>query len=118
MGHNEECCSTNHQCADHHCNAGSCHQDPCHSQEECCDSAKSLLQLADHAWMEVLKEKIKDLIRKNDTRLDEIAQVVADANRAKWHNKIAQEKNCCDYKKKIEDVMKGGKCCDSQNNKK
>lgn len=49
------------------------------------------LQLADEAWTEVLKEKIKEHIRAESKGLDQFAKLVAEANYERWKTKT-QEK--------------------------
>lgn len=90
------------------CNSG-------HHQQECCckchehhhdgeqgDFAKQLLELADEAWMEVLYDKIKKKVETtNGAKLDQLAQIVADANNARWEAKLSKEKRCDEYEDKI-----------------
>ena len=102
-------CHEHHHCHDHghdhghehghehhHCGAGdscSCHHHGecgCHHHEK---YSELLIQLADDAWMEVLKEKIKDEIRRiSGEHLSETAKLVAAANHARWHDKMEQKK--------------------------
>lgn len=56
--------------------------------------SSKFLELADQAWMEVLKEKIKDHIRANNKNIDELAKLVSEANHERWKKKI-EEKSCC-----------------------
>ncbi|MFI5344211.1 MAG: hypothetical protein ACHQUC_08330, partial [Chlamydiales bacterium] len=49
----------------------------------------------DLAWMEVLKEKIKEHILANDKKINELAKIVAEANHKRWMHKI-DKKKCCD----------------------
>lgn len=46
------------------------------------------VELADEAWTEVLKEKIKEHIRKESTNMDKFAKLVAEANYERWRKKI------------------------------
>lgn len=45
------------------------------------------LQIADDAWAEVLKEKIKEYIIKESKKTDEFAKLVAEANYNRWKKK-------------------------------
>lgn len=91
------CCCGNSSCS---CNC--CAEESCEGEdnEEC--KGTKLLELADEAWMEVLKDKIKEHIRATDTKLDELAKIVAEANHKRWKHKMKQEKcneeydQCCD----------------------
>jgi hypothetical protein len=77
------------------------HQDEC-----CCDMPEKLLQLADEAWMEVLKEKIKKQIADTSgEKLDEIARLVTETNCAKWQNMIAGKVQCEEYKANLKKMM-------------
>lgn len=77
-----------------------------HLDECCCDMPEKLLQLADEAWREVLKEKIKKEIA--DTcgeSLDEIAKLVTETNCAKWQHMIAGKVHCEEYKANLKKIM-------------
>ncbi len=68
-----------------------------------------LLCIADEAWKDVLKEKIKEIIR-TDSRMDSIAKVIAEANKERWHNKMAKEKGCQNFKQQLQELF-GAPCC-------
>ncbi len=87
----------NYGCADENCACA------CHTQHECChhhhdahheekNKVDYFLELADEAWEEVLKEKIKEYIRgtQNDSMV-KLAKMVAEANHKRWRNNIEQE---------------------------
>lgn len=79
--------------------------DSCHS-EESCDFTKVLLELADEAWMEVLKDKIKEkIISANGKQLDKLAATVSEANNARWKGKMAAKRACHEYKEKIQQAL-------------
>lgn len=90
---NHGSCNTSQGGLAHHKSCGcSCHDCQCcsnqgHEEEEGCP----LLHLANEAWMEVLKEKIKERIRATDKKIDEIATIVAETNRDLWHQKMAKD---------------------------
>lgn len=102
------CCSKSCGCG---CRSGSSgcgsQQDSCHEEgaSQSCDFSKKLLGLADEAWMEVLKEKIKDHIKKNDQKLDEIARIVSEANHARWHAKCAAKQHCSSYESQLKELF-------------
>lgn len=78
---------------------------------DCCNFHETLLALADDAWMELLKEKIKIEIEKSGGQhMDKIAKLVADANCAKWGNMIHAKVKCDEYKENLKALMTGG--CD------
>ena len=76
-------------------------------EEDCCsEMPEKLLQLADEAWMEVLKDKIKkEIITADKGKLDEIAKLVVETNFAKWQNMIADKMKCEEYTEKLKQIM-------------
>jgi hypothetical protein len=103
---NSCCCEKSSCCCNSNCHC--CAEESCeYEDEESCKGTK-LLELADEAWMELLKEKIKAHILKTDTKLDELAKIVAEANHKRWSHKMKQDKcdsefdQCCDeYKDQL-----------------
>lgn len=88
----EECCEL-----DDHSHSG-CSEEHEHSE----DFAHQLLEMADLAWMEVLKEKIKEqILATNGKHLDKLAKLVSDANNERWKHKMANKKVSSDYREKI-----------------
>lgn len=106
--HHEGCCSQ-HECSDEE---SSCH----HGKEsECChaDFAHELLCLADQAWMELLKEKIKQrILATNGGHLDQLAEAVADSNNARWKHKLGLMRSQREFKDKLENLFscQSGSC--------
>jgi hypothetical protein len=88
-------------CGGHTCSC-SCHGS---KEDSCKDIPGKFLELADSAWMEVLKEKIKDHIRQNDSKLNELAQVISEANREKWKHKKEKFQGCHQYEEKLKNLM-------------
>lgn len=98
--HHDECC---HGEYDHSC----CHEDSCdahhhhhhhHGHE---DFADQLIDLADEAWMEVLKDKIKENISASSEHLDQLAKMVTEVNKERWINKMSAKKQSDDFKEKL-----------------
>lgn len=104
----------------HHCHSHEGHHDSCCAEEscdECCCSchhhhhehnsfADDLLELADEAWMEVLKEKIKDHIRtKNGAHLDKLAKLVSEANNSRWSHRLSSQTEAGEFQDKIHDFF-------------
>lgn len=90
--HHHHCPVHGHQC----CSCCSQHTDlePCctchHTHHEQGDFANKLLEMADQAWMELLKEKIKEqIVASNGNKLDELAKIVAESNDDRWQQKLA-----------------------------
>lgn len=75
-----QCCC----CSGKSCGCG-CHQGK---------YADQLLKLADDAWMEVLKEKIKEEIRLNGgEQIAQLAKLVSSANHARWKDKMQTKRD-------------------------
>lgn len=106
-GHEDSCCSEGSQ---HECHSGECHSHTCeckhhHEHEHHHDHegfAHAFLELADEAWREVLKQKIKDqIIAHSGHRLDELAKLISETNYARWKNKMAAHRGCKEYEEKL-----------------
>lgn len=99
-----ECCTEKGECneaADQHCSTGSSH-----GKEQECNMHEKLLCLADEAWKEVLKEKIKQEIEKSSgAKLSSLAKVVAEANGRKWAFMIQGKKACDDFKTQVRTLL-------------
>lgn len=116
MGHHGSCsqnsCSTSSdsqkQSSGCGCGCG-CGCQKCHCS---CHQGKytdELLHLADEAWMEVLKEKIKEEIRTNNgEHLTQLAKLVSTANNARWKDKLQGKKDYEDFEAQLKNIM-----CDS-----
>lgn len=92
--HDGECCCSCHTCA---CE---CHN---HHHKK---YTKELLCLADQAWMEVLKEKIKEEILKTSGKhLDQMAKLVSEANHKRWKEKLAEKKQLEDFDDDLKSLM-------------
>lgn len=58
--------------------------------------------MADEAWMEVLKDKIKaQVIAIGGEHLDQLAKLVAESNSARWKEKLALQRKCNEFKDKV-----------------
>lgn len=90
------------------CEAGTCLEehgsDTCGSQGEkhYDDHCAFFLEIADCAWVEVLKEKIKEHIREHDDgHLTELAKIIAEGNKKRWKNKMAGKKECHEFAEEL-----------------
>lgn len=101
--HSKSAANASHCCSCHCCN---CH---CHQEGKYADE---LLKLADEAWMEVLKEKIKEeIIQTSDAHLSQMAKLVAGANHLRWKEKLQAKKDLHDYEEQLRSMIcrQGGK---------
>ena len=100
-------------CGSGSCGSGSC-SCPCHHQVcsvchskmsedgSCEDFPKSMLELADAAWMEVLKEEIKaHIMATQKGRMKELAKIISEANNQRWKNKMEKKHGCNEFKEKL-----------------
>lgn len=88
------------------CHDGSAQQCSTVGKEQECNLHEKLLCLADEAWKEVLKEKIKVEIEKSSgEKLTKLAKVVAEANGRKWQFMIQGKKACDDYKHQVRSLL-------------
>jgi hypothetical protein len=105
------------------CSSESCHEKSCCSCKNCecgCHSKKhkhcdDLLHLADEAWMEVLKEKIKDEIRQNSAdHLKKLAEIVSKANHKRWMDKMEDKRNVESFEEQVRNLMCQQKKCENK----
>lgn len=60
------------------------------------------LQLADEAWEEVLKDKIKEYILSTQgKRMTELAKIVAEGNNARWRHKMEKKQGCMNFNEQL-----------------
>lgn len=111
----DSCCHEGH-CHEGHCHEGHCHEH-CHSEGGECHQHESyadlLLHLADEAWMEVLKEKIKDHIRQaSGEHINQLAKLVSEANHAQWKDKFQKKKDHCEFEERLHALLGSQtQCC-------
>lgn len=76
-----------------------CHKEVCHEEGEMSDW---FMDVADEAWTEVLKDKIKDhILKNNDKRMNELAKIVSEANNERWKAKLNKKHSCAEFKMKL-----------------
>lgn len=100
----EQCCSNsdNHENKTCSCGCGSSHD----GGEGHCNCAEKFLEIADEAWVEVLKDKIKSkIIAHKGEDMDKLAEIIAKANGKKWCNIIASKTNCREFKEHLKDFF-------------
>ncbi|MFC2049430.1 hypothetical protein ACFLR2_02000 [Chlamydiota bacterium] len=60
------------------------------------------LEIADEAWTEVLKDKIKEhILATNNERMTELAKIVSESNNQRWKLKMEKKQACGDFKEKL-----------------
>jgi hypothetical protein len=92
-------CSTN----EGKCCSCQCHQcDCCSSHDNKAQFEEYFLDVADHAWEEVLKDKIKEyILSTQEDRMTELAKIVAEGNNQRWRNKMEKKRSCSDFHEKL-----------------
>jgi len=76
------------------------------ASSECCEMPEKLLCLADEAWKEVLKEKIKQEIEKaSGPKLSALAKLVAETNHRRWSHFIEGKQKCDEYKEQVKAAL-------------
>lgn len=107
--HHHHCCHGEGECCCHHDH----HHDSCCHESSCCESdehpqdfAGELLELADAAWMELLKDKIKEQIEASSGKhLDQLAKLVTSSNKVRWENKMASKRVSSEFREKLCDYF-------------
>jgi hypothetical protein len=101
----EGCCKCGEHChCGEHCQCHDKTHQHCHEKE--CDCAEKFLKLADEAWAEVLKEKIKaEIEKKKGGDLEKLAVIIAKANGEKWKNKMTIKTKSEEYKNTLKDYF-------------
>ena len=107
--HHDESCHSSHCCGECHCGEGcSCHSHECGSSCSHGDEKFTtlLLELADEAWMEVLKDKIKEeIVRNNGEQLTALAKLVSTTNHKRWGAKMHAKASCEEFESQLREVM-------------
>jgi hypothetical protein len=84
----------------------SCSEPVHNAGTECCDMPEKLLCLADEAWKEVVKDKIKQEIERTaGAKLDALAKLVAETNHKRWAHLIEGKQKCNEFKEQVKEVM-------------
>jgi len=88
----KDCCKD--ECSSEH--------EECHEDENECNKTDFFLEVADCAWTEVLKDKIKEhILQTQGDRMTELAKIVAEGNGQRWKNKMENKKNCMEFEEKL-----------------
>lgn len=71
-----------------------------------CGCVEKFLKIADEAWAEVLKEKIKEkILYCKGEHMDKLAEMVAKANGEKWKNKISLKTKSHEFKENLREFF-------------
>jgi len=101
--HHEDSCSCGCGCG---CGSGCRCGEHHHHHEDGCNCAETFLTIADEAWAEVLKDKIKEqIIAHKGEHMEKLAEMIAKANGEKWKHKIASKMKCGKFKDDLKDFF-------------
>ncbi|GEM_PF-1832071 len=97
----EECCE------DSCCESGK--ENACCDEKSCdepMDKGKYMMGLADDAWEELMKEKMKIALQKaKGEKMDKVAQICVEACIAYWSNKMKEESAWAEFNEKLKNAM-------------
>jgi hypothetical protein len=98
----EGCCSTKGCCCETSCG----HNEEGFKTE--CEVTNGMMKLANEAWGELLKEKMKKVYdKKNGEHMNKLAEVLVDTCTAYWHGKMQEKAKCAEFTEKIKQAMMG-----------
>ena len=104
----EYCGSNEHQ------HEGSCscgcgcgkHEHDHHDHSDHCHCAENFLAIADEAYKELLKEKIKEkMIAKKSEHIEKLAELITVANGQKWKHMIAAKTKSHEFKDSLKNFF-------------
>lgn len=77
-----------------------------HEAEKSCHCAEAFLHIADAAWKEVLKERIKDkIIAQKGEHIEKLAELIATANGEKWKYIMTAKAKCNKFKDNLKEFL-------------
>jgi hypothetical protein len=106
-----KCKACGHLSHDHEHHSPTCNA--CgHSQTCPCECHKSkkysdeLLRLADLAWMEAVKDGIKEeILRYSGQHIKALAKLVSESNHKRWQAKLEEKKDVEEFEDELRDLM-------------
>lgn len=107
----DQCSSHSHEYQKEGCSCGcgcgcGSHGHHHHDSEGECHCAEKFLAIADEAWKEVLKEKIKaKILMHKGEHMEKLAELVATANGEKWKHMISAKIKCNNFKDSLKDFF-------------
>ncbi len=98
----EESCSSEKSCCESSCESG----DSCSDENK--NPSGMMMKLAEDAWSELMKEKIKAVFEKETgSMMNKVAQATAEASIAYWTHKMEGEAKCHEHQEKIMKAFMG-----------
>jgi len=104
--HNQPCNSANQQCGTQPHPAYEIKPGCTTAYHQDCSMPDKLLWLADEAWEELMREKIRDHIEAScGTMMDEVAKMTAETSTTRWKHKMAKKHLYHDFKHGLRELM-------------
>jgi len=70
------------------------------------DKGKYMMGLADEAWEELMKDKMKLALQKaKGEKMDKVAQIAVEGCIAYWSNKMKEESSWTEFEEKLKNAM-------------
>lgn len=86
------------------CGCGSHHHH--HEEHEGCHCMEKFFEIADEAWKEVLKDKIKaKILMHKGEHMEKLAEMIAKANGEKWKLKISAKMKGTEFKDNLKEFF-------------
>ena len=100
MGNNQECCNNKHDC---------CEESRCEEKSSTgCEMTDMMMGIADHAWEELMKEKIKKEFEKQiGERMNKVASASASASIAHHTHMMEGKMKIEEHKTKLRQAFMG-----------
>jgi len=74
-----------------------------------CEMTDRLIALADEAWYELLKDKMKEQIQNScGDKLDKLAEFLSNSNNERWTHMISGKAKCEQFKQDLAQMMVAG----------
>ena len=88
------------------CSEESCSAESCCEESTGCEMTDMMLKLADEAWSELMKEKMKAAFEsERGEKMDAVAKAVVNASIGKWEYKMLGKAKCNEHKEKIKQAF-------------
>ena len=93
-----------HECGEESCCAAKSAE--CCCEEESKSMGKMMMDLANEAWSELMKEKMKAAYEKAvGDKMNKSSQASVEACMAYWNNKMKEQASCAEFEEKLKRAM-------------
>lgn len=88
---------------------GECKEEQCEDKNKCstgCEMTDEMMCLANQAWADLMKEKMKVHFEKiNGPKMDKVAKVCVEMCMGYWQHKMSGKAQCEEHKEKIKNAF-------------